>query len=1200
MLIKKLYGPFKGLNKSDTPLLRGLPPAPNAAPAEYATEALNVYVDQETGDIIGRVGREYIDGQNNKSVAGLFPFNDFDPHDGRLKRRGVVMEIDPVTFAPTLYIYTLIKVEVRTTSNTLDGHTFAIEEGVAPNYNKTAIIRNSSGVTQQSTTTLDATLSALTNIQVNLIDHDEKRDGPIQMGMCDLLEPVTLTYSATNATGTSVAAYYTFARRTVTNADIDLSSYLDTEDDEDVTMWTAAQSKNCLYLSCGTTPVLKYDGQNIYKAGMPDAVIRPYTLNYNQDEGVDIFDASRIAPPDGAYSYATTFNYNDYKKNNIEGKEFFRDEAVATTILETRTNIFVPSEDGRVKITVEGLQPADGFNAKGAIFDAGQIITSGASDPVIDVTTGHTFEVGDPFTFRALLEGEFAELGKAIQILLLCTSRVKAVAATEITLDKTVLKVEGLPQHYVKSDFNSNSAITIQAENAIQLYTLLENTVKNFDDLIDFNWTIVDGIIKSDNLMGTDGDPANGIDLNGSPMVSAVGKWNYFNEGGGSYVDGEGGSSLSAGTTFSTQAYSAFTTADVNSIIESTKQFFKLEASSAPSTNTQGASYRFTIPELLRGKDITINIPNLLIRKNDGGFGAVQRYSYGISVYDIANTTATSLFSADDLITGVIPLRYYDGGTQTFTYTTANDVEDILISFHSTRVDSVTTEMSGLAWSDVIITMEVNDETVTTVLGLDDLWPYASNDLRLNVYRNKGEGLTADDLNTGLAPSAMYLQTILPNPKSATPVTYEQHDTLSDIELGYLYEPKTDAMVLFNEQRSETLQDKDYSPLPKGRHIFAFKDRLYLTNDPDNENILYRSSLVYGPEYFDTLNDALGMSTTQGDKTVGIGANNDFVYVMKSNSIKLIDGDFDVDKLRVLDLFLGEKGCVAPRSIISLDNNVVYLNDEGPVVIRDAEAVFLGASPSSGISRVRAIIKDTTTYDIKRAVACIDTVNEHYRLFLPYHDKPSVGLFNMALVRDANNPIYIDQGITLVYDYKRDAWFTQSGVHAKGGEILLDDGRTLNLAAYAINASATSTTLEWALYKDRSYTSLSRHSDRYRRRVSSSATLRGINRVYGTDWEAFEEPSVYKKFLRFKVLALQGDEQSLTVTSEKDWKEGTTQSSSTLTLGASKHWAIMKFKTNRCNAMRVKVSSNTLNKPFRISALEFEGASAFNPNLKDQ
>ncbi len=273
---KKLFGPFNGLNDSQSPFLREQPPAPNAAPREYATEFNNLIIDQKTSELLSRNGIEYIDKGaadpsilQSKATSGIFKWIDYDAVDGNPRQRAVQLSVDELGI-PTVIAYRLIKTEVRLISNTLDGKSFAIIEDPASSNAKRFVVYNSNGSVFASYTDL----TAIPNVIVTYVDWNQIRDGEILAAGVDLLSPVTLTYSAVNGTPTSTAQFYSIAAKSTTNADLNLNSWLLTLTAESGAYFTAAQASNILYFSGGgVCPVLKYDGQNLYKAGMPHAAL---------------------------------------------------------------------------------------------------------------------------------------------------------------------------------------------------------------------------------------------------------------------------------------------------------------------------------------------------------------------------------------------------------------------------------------------------------------------------------------------------------------------------------------------------------------------------------------------------------------------------------------------------------------------------------------------------------------------------------------------------------------------------------------------------------------------------------------------------------------------------------------------------------------------------------------------------------------
>lgn len=81
---------------------------------------------------------------------------------------------------------------------------------------------------------------------------------------------------------------------------------------------TFAQLNNVLYISNGHCPVLKWDGEKLYRAGLPGLVkdVIPGTWAYDQDTKVTLSTASG-AIHSGTYYYKIVLEYTDAKNNFI-------------------------------------------------------------------------------------------------------------------------------------------------------------------------------------------------------------------------------------------------------------------------------------------------------------------------------------------------------------------------------------------------------------------------------------------------------------------------------------------------------------------------------------------------------------------------------------------------------------------------------------------------------------------------------------------------------------------------------------------------------------------------------------------------------------------------------------------------------------------------------------------------------------------
>jgi len=138
---------------------------------------------------------------------------------------------------------------------------------------------------------------------------------------------------------------------------------------------SAVQLQNCLYLSNGYDEVIKYDGQNAYRAGVPT----PGTVTTNV-----VLDASGFTG--NSYIYKIQYLQKDAQGNETAGNYYQTDPAL---------NIASAS---RVELTIPNILAASGFNTNCAVVAGAQAVVNtiavdnGAGGP-------QTLTVGDTAYF---------------------------------------------------------------------------------------------------------------------------------------------------------------------------------------------------------------------------------------------------------------------------------------------------------------------------------------------------------------------------------------------------------------------------------------------------------------------------------------------------------------------------------------------------------------------------------------------------------------------------------------------------------------------------------------------------------------------------------------------------------------------------------------------------------------------------------
>lgn len=1101
---KKLFGPFNGLNNTQSPFLRELPPSPNARPQEYATEFLNFIQSQDTQELVSRFGVEYIEkgaatAPAISATAGIFKWIDYDIQTGKPRERGINLTVDS-SGVPTLYAYRFIKTQLRLTDNSLNGKKFAIIEDPDNSYAKRFMIYNS----DDSVFASYATLAGVTNTTVSYVDYDADRDGSFVLGAVDLLAPVTLTFSSSNGTPTTVAEFWSLAKKTVTNSNLDLSSWIDTLNTEDALYWTATQVNNVLMFSGGgVCPVLKYDGQAIYKAGMPHAAIHgpldqdsesvaTFEATYGEDldavfEGLMNPTAPASIITLGDFVWINTYERGDAKNNFIEGAPYvpgsynYVDSLGAPQVgvsirVVSKPVVELALSGGNVsgdvyRYVANSLVAGDGYDARGALHrDTSGTYVQSASTTVTVTLAGHGRVVGE---------------------------RIYVTGLTGTTLD-------------------------------------------------------------------------------GYYTVATVPDANTF-----TYVSG---SSLT--TSGNIKVVKAFLTADVAAD-------FTVLVDSSNHTLLAGdvVCIRAMLFTDTAGSDATYRFPILITTK-------------------LASITSSSITIDQDY---PITVELVPGGDHR-----ANALDGLNSVITSDTQQALQTSLSVISnWDDLAAWDWLGLSTFTKIVFEPEFC--ISNNLRINIYRNKAN----ENEENAYDPSGtdsdyippFFLLNILPNnPFSATTDMGAHYDNCKDQCLGAELEAKS--TILVSDQGVENnFTDPNYTTLPKGRFISSYKSRVYISDDPENSNILFRSSILYGSEYFD-VSDTLSMETPVGDEVKAVVGNDEAIFVLKDNSVKIIINDLENNRIRIDDFTVGDDGCVAPRTAVPLENGVAYLTTNGPAWIQvNKEIVYLGENPN-GVSRIKDRLNDTEL-DLKRATAVVDTNKQLYKLYIPKITKPSVGLYNPADNRHADNPYYTDDGVMFVFDYANDAWYEQNGINAKGGMIFMEqsgDGRALYLTAYAKNTSESESTLEWSLYKDRNYSNLWAYADRLER--GGTESLRAIELVYATDWLSMDDANELKKWLRCKVYAIRTFDDltvlgsggvtevealganTITITAYPNWRSDSVHSSADIDLNSLNLYAFIKCRNMHASVMKFKLTHETLYASPRIQAIEVEATSPFKRKMK--
>ena len=381
---------------------------------------------------------------------------------------------------------------------------------------------------------------------------------------------------------------------------------------------------------------------------------------------------------------------------------------------------------------------------------------------------------------------------------------------------------------------------------------------------------------------------------------------------------------------------------------------------------------------------------------------------------------------------------------------------------------------------------------------------------------------------------------------------------------------------------------------PKGNYLAKFQNILISSGDPTNVNNVSYSD-IDSPEYFPRSENSFLVDAYQGAKVQGLGALSPQLVVFKDKSVVSVTGDIGQDNFRTDEVPFGSVGCSAHHSIKQAQGALFFLSKD--------KGIF-AFSPSSGISEVGARIEPEFTkfdqpYNFSKAVASVWVSKDKYCIFLPSESQ------------DGSSNDYADASSRMyVYDYARDSWWVWSNVNAMGGLSFFED--TLWFSSRRLDSDSSAVETSTARFNN--------FGNNFDFSDHESAT----SFTYKSHWDALNNPSVFKKYLRLKTFnlpssSLDGEQPlyNLKVETEFDYYTPAPLDSFTQSFGGdllgygldaygsspygsgSPPELKSKLKSLKCRSIRFVFSNETALQGTQISGIEVEATTPYRAHMKE-
>lgn len=374
---------------------------------------------------------------------------------------------------------------------------------------------------------------------------------------------------------------------------------------------------------------------------------------------------------------------------------------------------------------------------------------------------------------------------------------------------------------------------------------------------------------------------------------------------------------------------------------------------------------------------------------------------------------------------------------------------------------------------------------------------------------------------------------------------------------------------------------------PKCRYIDVWRNQLVMTGNRDSVNTVYYSD--FDIESF-PLDQSFVTEARLGGGNSGIKSLDNSLYVFKPRSIITVTGDLGTDTFQVDGLADDGVGCVSNASIQEINGVLWFLGRDG--------IYNVNRQGTTDVSEMVSPRFDLNYVD-KRCVGHYWIEKDLYLLSFPF------------LNTDGSSNKYLDRAnsFILVYDLYRQAWFEWDTINMLGGMVNYEGN--IYTSGPALDPVTSIQTIYNYKFLD---TGL---EDDY------ADHDQGIAMTYKSHWEAMQEPSIYKKFLRVKVHSLDGtindfetDKFTITVETEHDYVQAV-ESSLTLDFGGgAQGWGISawgsfpwgesrleqltsKLKSKKAKALRTVFKNSTIHENILISGYELEIAASYDLQIKE-
>jgi hypothetical protein len=229
--------------------------------------------------------------------------------------------------------------------------------------------------------------------------------------------------------------------------------------------------------------------------------------------------------------------------------------------------------------------------------------------------------------------------------------------------------------------------------------------------------------------------------------------------------------------------------------------------------------------------------------------------------------------------------------------------------------------------------------------------------------------------------------------------------------INFLYMTnQQDGMFKYDNTQVAAIGANPIAP-PAAKHLLSHDERMWAANGANNRSRLWFSA-AGDPTAWVTTDDYFDISSDDGDEITGLASFLEDLVVFKQNSIWIGQNTYDPQNEAMFVKRVTDAGCVAGRSIATINNRIYFLGKEGVYEFDGVAARLISEAVKDEVANINPTYKGN--------ISAVAAGNKYYIAYTPLGSNQNTKM--------------------LVYDTMTRAWSKYDGLYAHSNNLIVLNG----------------------------------------------------------------------------------------------------------------------------------------------------------------